>query len=203
MEIPSNQSRDILSPHVADVLRQEASQYTTPRFYLEFLQAKYRNTMPDRLLTAIAQAIEPADRVLGIDEDRPFGMAFYMGGLLGLRAVDEGAGRKILSRMPGTDVGMADVKNIKDGGERSHKIAAGLIENSEIGYANAAPYHELLEDWEDALVADVGQQRFVKRGFGYIIFAATRTIAAVEADEMSAWVKSTEGNDWDAALSEL
>ena len=208
MEKYTRKINDLRSEVIVEKLRAEAREYNDPLSYLQSLANRYQY-MPvhDKMLMEIAQFIEPKDRVLGEDEEMGRCHAFYRGGLVALRAIEEVGGIDLLSYIPQQTIPIPDTQGIEDEEEKAHIIAQGIMEVGAQGYATASHLTSLLEDdingWEDVFVPDVRFQRAQRCGLGFMIFIADRVIQQIDLERMQGQANSLSDFDWDAELRTL
>lgn len=180
--------------------------------YPNRLAMAFGRTMIGNTLEQLAGIIEPVDRTLGMDPAKPVAKAFRDGSLIGLRVAascvdDVDQAFFDLSLVPAPERTEDD-----DSLEVRHSFAAMVVNLGDRGYAwTGDMFASLLEEWEDQLVTEVRDQRFLKSGFGIPMAYLSeryrlnqeieREVAIADMAAQLTAIEEGSFDDWDALLA--
>lgn len=184
-----------------DLLQSERPRHRNVEAYIGSLFRYYRSSPWMRYIMQATDIIEPIDRTLGQDDEKPSARAFFRGSLLGLHVTQQCASPEVRAKMLEIEIG----KTNDDEGDELHMfhgVAESIIGKGEQG-CDLAPDElvDLVESWEDEITPYVRYQPYVRYGFGVMVYLMHEATEQVEIDKL--WQADRDGVDWDAELSKL
>lgn len=190
-----------MSPAGPDSLRLEARHHPHPLDYVQHLAYRYQSQLLLHDVMQTAMIVEPQDRTLEPDLQVRRAKAFFTGFVLGFRVADKFLPKDFFRYMRSTQ----SVDPSDDTPHGVHEAAAGIMESGARGYADAKPYHDLFEDWEDQLCPEVDTQPYLKPGFGLLVSMMRVAEAEHGLESMAQLLDNAppDGLNWDNEFKKL
>ncbi len=159
-------------------------------------------------LFALANFVEPVDRQLGVDQERPLAAAFLIGELIGLRVLKECTPAEVQAKAAKLRIPIPELADEKDTYKVQHQRSQAVLSYGEQGLAENEGLASFMEELEmELLPADVNHQRYIRVGFGLImrmIGEANRILSESrnqnDIDAIVAAETGAEGFDWNDLL---
>jgi hypothetical protein len=174
---------DLLSN--AERLRSERARFRDPLAFAEEMRKRVatRHTDTSYMFSRLGLVVEPEDRALGIDKERPAAKAFHVGACLGFGVVEYCFGRRTDETLNLALERLSITVDHEDQQHENHLLAAEVMDVGVRGFAHSGPYRAVIEEWEDIICPVVDRQLYLKAGFGFVVRMAELAIAAAEEEK--------------------
>ncbi|MEX0748516.1 MAG: hypothetical protein WD467_00620 [Candidatus Saccharimonadales bacterium] len=177
--------------------------------YLDVQEGRIFGTEAHEILDEAARLINYGGLVPPEREPVAVNDAFYRGGLLGWRLVEELLGGGYSERIAEYPIDLIEpTEGFTSELERYQALARSIWELGGHGYDRASAYHTWLESLEDQIAPEGADHHYLQHGFGFVLQLAYRLedqAAQRESKEDLARMQgeADENVDWDRVIADI